>query len=337
MEYESRILEEALEAWTNHTKIQVDHMERFPDTIDAGVDAGIAFNYKDEFHQIYIIIKREFRPHQMQDLKHRRFRGHPIMLVAEVIPKKLREELRNENIPYLETSGNLFYREKGLYFCVDGNKPVKREDEKLGRAFTKTGLRLVYNFLLYPELVSATYRAIADETGVNFGNINFVMTDLKEQGFLVKIDNDKLKLVKRKELLDKWIDAYGQKLKPSLLIGTFRFFNNEDAILWKKIPLRSDKTWWGGEPAGNLFTNHLLPEVFTVYTTEAKNELVKNYRFIPHPGGEIKVYQKFWNRNEVSDNVVQPLLVYIDLILTGDRRCLETAEKIYNEHLQNKF
>lgn len=216
-------------------------------------------------------------------------------------------------------------------------KTAKREDEKLGRAFTKTGLKAVFQFLLRPELVNTTYRNIAEQTDINFGNINFIMTDLKEQGYLLKIDKDNQKLTKKRELLEKWIDAYEHRLKPSLLVGTFEFINEADALNWKQIPLRNGKTWWGGEPGADIITNYLHPEIFTLYTTETKNELLRNYRLRPQPKGNVKVYQQFWKTDETYTATVPPLLIYADLINTGDRRCLQTAEKLYNEQLQDKF
>ena len=52
---------------------------------------------------------------------------------------------------------------------------------------------------------------------------------------------------------------------------------------------------------------------------------------------DVKIFKKFWENEDVNNNVVHPLLAYTDLINKGDRRCTETAQKIYDEYLQNKF
>ena len=36
-------------------------------------------------------------------------------------------------------------------------------------------------------------------------------------------------------------------------------------------------------------------------------------------------------------HVVPPLLLYADLMNTNDRRCIETAQKIYDEFIQNNL
>ncbi|HUN04731.1 MAG TPA: type IV toxin-antitoxin system AbiEi family antitoxin, partial [Niabella sp.] len=75
----------------------------------------------------------------------------------------------------------------------------------------------------------------------------------------------------------------------------------------------------------------------TLYTMEARTELIKNYRLVPDEKGNVKAYKQFWKQDDATTNVVNPLLVYADLIITGDRRCLDTAKKVYDEYLQDKF
>ena len=66
-------------------------------------------------------------------------------------------------------------------------------------------------------------------------------------------------------------------------------------------------------------------------------EVIKNYRVIPDPNGYIRIYQKFWEGNETQNVTAPPLLVYADLINTGDKRNIETAQKIYGQFIQDKF
>ncbi|MBS1908251.1 MAG: hypothetical protein JST03_00090, partial [Bacteroidetes bacterium] len=93
-----------------------------------------------------------------------------------------------------------------------------------------------------------------------------------------------------------------------------------------------------------LLTNYLRPAELTLYSTETRNDLIKNYRLIPDEKGNVKAYEKFWNNGDVNTNantvedvVVPPLLVYADLMNTNDRRCIETAQKIYDGFIQNKL
>ncbi len=282
-------------------------------------------------------IRKELRNHQLNAILNRIQTNRPTIIVANKIFPAIKENLRDFNIAYLEVNGNVYIKHKDILIWIDGNKPLPDTKDKTNRAFTKTGLKIVFNFLLDENLINYPQRQIANITEVGLGNINNVLRGLKELNFLVRINKNKYKLTDKKRLLEKWIEAYQDKLKPNLEIGTFRFMRDIDAANWKKINLRNMKTWWGGEPAGDLLTNHLRPGELTIYTLETRKELIKHYRLIPDNTGNIKVYKKFWNFEEVNDNIVPPLLVYTDLINKNDKRCTETAEIIYNEFIKDNI
>ena len=284
-----------------------------------------------------IEIKQELRQHQLPKIIQQAERYTPLMIVANRIFPKIKEELRKTGIAYLETNGNIWLEQNGILIWMDNQKPLPNIKNKTTRAFTKTGLKVLFHFLLQEHDINLPYREIANITGVGLGNINYVINGLKEMNFLVKLNKDEYKLVNKKELLDKWITTYPEKLKPTLQIGTFRFVKQDDFNDWKNLPIHNGKTYWGGEPAGDLLTNYLRPAELTLYTIETRNELIKNYRMIPDENGNIKVFKKFWHLKNENENTVPPLLVYADLINTNDRRCTATAQKIYNEFLQNKL
>lgn len=331
---EEYLLDKAIEYWELYTSI---HPNIIREPTDIGVDATMSFEHNGKRQLIFIECKRELRNHQLPFIESLAQKHHPLMVIADKIFPSIKDALREIGVSYLESNGNMYYRDKNLLILVEGQKPVKIEQEKNGRAFTRTGLKVVFHFLIEQELVNAPYRLIAERTGVSFGNINFVMSDLKQKGYLIKVNNDQLKLTKKSDLLDKWMDAYENKLKPSLLIGKFKFMNEAAALKWREMQLNQYKSWWGGEPAGAILTNFLQPEIFTIYTVESKGELMKTYRLLPDVNGNINIYKKFWQDVATHNNAVPPLLAYVDLMITGNRRCMETAKKIYDEFLQHKF
>ncbi|MBS1666710.1 MAG: hypothetical protein JST58_04965 [Bacteroidetes bacterium] len=328
------IITTAIENLNKYPGIKAD----WEDMPNKEMDGRIMIEFAGKKTKLNFQVKQELRQHQIDHLAKMALGHRPYMILARYIFPKIKDELRQKNIAYLEANGNMYLQDKGTIIWLEAQKPMQKEREKTGnRAFTKTGLKVVFLFLLNEDFINLPYREIAARAEVGLGNINYVMNGLKEMGFLIKLTKDRYKLNNKKELLDKWIAAYGERLKPALKIGTFRFLKDEDFTNWKKLPLRNSKTYWGGEPAGDLFTDYLRPAELTLYSTETRNDLIKNYRLLPDENGHVKAYQKFWNYDEVNDNVVPPLLVYADLINTNDRRCTETAQKIYDELLQNKL
>lgn len=302
-----------------------------------GPDGQLTLDIVNQQIRFYVVIKNELRNQHLKQIIAFNQDYSPLMVVATRLFPKIKEELRLNSIAYLEANGNIFLKNKETTLWIDTNKPIETEKKTGSRAFTKTGLKVVFQFLIDENWVNRPYRQIAEQTGTGIGNITNIITGLKQDGFLLPISKNEYKLNNKKELLNKWITAYDMRLKPTLKIGTFRFLKEADFNNWKNTPIQNGKTWWGGEPAADLITNFLRPAELTLYTTETRNELIKNYRLIPDEKGNIKIFNKFWQPEEGYDHVTPVLLVYADLINTNDRRCTETAQKIYDEFLQNKL
>ena len=91
---------------------------------------------------------------------------------------------------------------------------------------------------------------------------------------------------------------------------------------WADILLPS-QAWWGGEPAAFLRDGYLRPQKWDVYVEESADCLIATGRMIPDPEGEIYVYRKFWTGEDIPI-----IVVYADLLSTGDDRCTEAAGRI---------
>jgi hypothetical protein len=48
---------------------------------------------------------------------------------------------------------------------------------------------------------------------------------------------------------------------------------------------------------------------------------MKKWRLIPDPAGKVQLHEKFWN-NKTDQKYAPEILVYADLILTNDPRCI---------------
>jgi len=315
-------------------EIEAKWLDNTPDKV---LDGTLALTLGDRTIKLSIEIKKELRNIHLPKLEAFAKEYYPFMIVAQSIFPKIKQELRNRNIAYLEANGNIYLNEKEIFLWLDANEPITIKQKTTNRAFTKTGLKVVYQFLLDDTWANNTYREIAERTDTGIGNITNIFNGLKDEGFLFPLTKDTYIMENKKKLLEKWIIAYEKNLKPNLAIGTYRFVDNDTFFNWKDLKLKQGQTFWGGEPAGDIYTNYLRPEELTLYTTEPRNELMKNYRLIPDEGGNIKIYEKFWKVDIEDTNAVDPLLAYADLMMQGDRRCTETAQKIYNEYLQNKF
>ncbi|MFM7022465.1 MAG: type IV toxin-antitoxin system AbiEi family antitoxin [Flavobacteriales bacterium] len=305
-------------------------------------DDQVVLLYKgDEVYRADRIVQTHFRDEHIAR-NYNQIKNNKTIIIAEYILPKTKTLLRQQEIDYLDINGNCHIKEakkkEKVFFFIEGQKNKEYKKEKYSRPFAKAGLKVIYEFLLDKNFINHTYRDIAGKAGVALGNINHIVNGLLEEGFILRKNKNELTLIKTDELLDKWTAAYGERLKPTLEIGTFRFMNPNDFDHWHTMPFDPEKTCWGGEPAAYFLTKYLNPQVLTMYTTENKVDLIKKYKLVPDPYGNVKIYRKFWGEKEkTKDPVVHPLLVYTDLILTNDERCLETANMIYEKHLKENI
>src|SRR5690606_30962979 len=127
------------------------------------------------------------------------------LLIANRLFPKIKEELREKKIPYLEANGNIFLKKEGLFLFVDTQKPLIIEKTKGNRAFTKTGLKVLFYLLQNKEAIHLPQRELADLTNVALGNIPQVIDGLKETGYLIPLNSKTFVWENRRALLERWI------------------------------------------------------------------------------------------------------------------------------------
>ncbi|MET3115347.1 hypothetical protein AAKU52_003096 [Pedobacter sp. CG_S7] len=297
----------------------------------------IDFKFDKKCTRLVAEYKSEPRLMDLPYLRTRKADTSPLVIVAMHISTSVKEELRREKINYLDAAGNLYLAINSMYIFIDGQKKESMKEEVKNRAFTKTGLKVVFAFLQDPEIINLPYRTISEKIDVSLDTVHNVINGLKDLGYIISIVRKELALINIKQLLLRWIQEYEIKLKPSLFIGSFRFVKNDDIVNWNEIELNVSETQWGGEPAGALITNHLRPAEFTIYTSKKRLEIMKELKLLPDPNGNLKLYKKFWINNEDENAYVPEILAYTDLLNHGDPRNLEIAERIYEQHIQDRF
>ncbi|PKQ45098.1 type IV toxin-antitoxin system AbiEi family antitoxin [Confluentibacter flavum] len=298
---------------------------------DTGIDGELNIVINNQQTVLLVEVKRDVKNHQLFNIINYKNKFNNFLLVAEKLYPKVKKELRENQVNYLEGNGNVYINKDGLFLYIDTNKTDKPQKDKGNRAFTKTGLKVLFQFLLDPQLINQTQRDIAEITNVALGNIPLIINGLLETNLILKLNKNEYVINNYEEFLNKWITEFEQTLKPNIFKQRFRFQNNNQE--WRNIHFNYEKTVWGGEPAGDIITNHLRPEKFTIYTKETNKELMLNYRLLPDNEGDIWVYDMFWTNN-MNTNTAPEQLVYTDLMITNDKRCKETAKLIFNEYIQ---
>lgn len=256
-----------------------------------------------------------------------------IILVTRYITPQLADKLKNMHVKFIDTVGNAYIDYPNMFIFVKGNKAKEGElREKPIRAFQPAGLQFIYALLCNPGLENQPYRIMANAAGIANGAITWAMKDLKKLGYVIDMGKRGRRLVKKNELLQRWIQLYAELLRPKLIIGRYRTDQKE---WWQQEDIANLNAMYGGETAAALTTKYLKPQNHVIYTAENNGKLLYQLRLKTDPKGDIELLKKFWHFNgELNNNrFVNPILIYADLLITGDERNIETANLIYDKEI----
>lgn len=255
------------------------------------------------------------------------------MIITEYVNPLMAERLKKHGIAFLDLAGNAYVNAPPVLIFIKGNKPAEPLPRQTrNRAFQATGLKMLFALINNPELVNAPYREIAKTANVALGTVGWVFTDLKDGGFLVEMGKRGKRLKNKKQLIERWVTAFPEVLKPKVTRG---LYTAKDPYWWKDAQIKDFDAFWGGEVAAARITKYLKPEMITVYICGEPGEFLMKNKLKKDPQGEVELIDAFWATDIIqhAGEMVPPLLIYADLIATGDTRNLETAKLIYEQEI----
>lgn len=330
---EQQILTQALDAFKQATAREVAVLKTEVRLPQGEADAVIRLANGEK---LIVEVKRNITPATLGAAVAQLARfGKPGMLVTGYINQQMAERLKALDVAFLDTAGNAYFNTPKQFVYVTGRKPqAPAQREKRVRALRTTGLKVIFALLCRPDLVNAPYRDIAAAAGVALGTVGWVFYDLRRLGYITETKANGRVYADRGGLIDKWVEAYAHQLRPAIKPQRYRI---ADADWWKKEDLAKFDMWLGGEPAAAVLTKYLRPEVVTVYGDTQFAALARKVKAVKDEYGNLEVLQKFWDfelpQADKQYPLVPPLLVYADLVATGDARNIETAQLIREQFL----
>lgn len=330
---EQTILDQAVTAVqrTAGLALRIVHGEALPLAADAFVEADtpegtfrLGAEIKTVRHFATIAMVRE-------KLKALKPEIYPL-LVAPYITRALAEHCRALQLPFIDGAGNAFIKIPGLTIFVTGEpRPEALPEQPYHRIYTTVGLKVIFALLCQPDLADETYRQIKQAAQVGLGPLGPVLKDLENRGYLVEREKKKV-LVHTRDLMEKWVTRYPETLRPKLLRNRYQ----ADTARLFDLNLPAHKALWGAEVAAQRLTGYLQPEHFTLYVRGDNKLLLTAARMRLDLNGNTELLQTFWDfpAEPTHPDLVPPLLIYADLMATGDGRKLETARLVYEQFLE---
>jgi len=329
---EKNVIEKALDAFRKTTRMDAVFLY---EKTEAGLygDGVVRLAHENKEWEFRAEVKLRVNRATIALMKHQMNFAGDGLLVTDYVNPELAEILRNQGIPFIDGAGNAFITATPLYIFIKGEKPDKAEKaEPVKRLFKPGGLKLIFALLNNPGMEKATYRDMAKAAKVALGTVDIGISELKELGFLIDMGKKGRQLLNTERLLRRWVEAYPENLKPKLVKEKFR---TDTRNWWKDIEPANFGVLWGGEIAAAELTGYLKPEKYTIYTDQLIGKLIYRFKFQKDPNGNVEILMPFWDfKWELAENgFVPPLLIYADLVVTGDVRATEAAEIIYDKYI----
>lgn len=288
----------------------------------------------------YCIVKKNARNSnlgiviaQINDFKKTLNQNKNILFVGEYIAKDVADSLVQSEINYLDVAGNCYIKTKNLTVIIEGRKQPKNRNINQARVFQEAGLKLLLLLLQEKEAMQYSYRVLAEKSNIALGSVSQIMKELEESNFILKTNNTRI-LKNRAELIERWVVAYNEILKPRLFRKKYKAINL-DYLRGTVNETKYKSVVFGGEPAAEKMTNYLKPLDYIIYTNVDLNVVGKDLRLVPDNMGNVAIYNTCWNENlnNKNQNIAPALVVYADLMGTNNSRNIEAAKMILENEL----
>jgi hypothetical protein len=263
----------------------------------------------------------------------------PLMLVAVHVAPELAGQLIEQNVPFLDAAGNAFLSEpEGMVMISGRPKPQHVQKPQTGRSTTRKGLQVMFAIATQPGLVSQPYRTIAEASGVALSTVNQVIDDLQLRGLVALKSSGERIFPDWQKLVFEWASLFQTRLRFKL--GARRYASAKPDW-WREFDFASFDARLGGEAAADILTHELKAANVTLYSrAPLSNQFMLSARLRPDSRGDVEILESFWPQSlELAwfesgrQPLVHPLLIYADLVASGDSRNLSAATQIYEQYI----
>jgi hypothetical protein len=277
--------------------------------------------------EVPFVVKRQLATEQVNWLKSL---NRKALVVFEKGSDAVKEQLRKNDLSYLETSGNAFLSLDDFFLFINTLKGTVHSTGKGSKAFTKAGLKIIYSLLSNSYAAEMNYRSLAELSGTSIDSVGRVLNELLADKYLVKTGLRGFKILDQPRLLKDWAPLFNKTLRPKLKARVFDFQDSEVEL--QSLLHQDTGGFIGGELAAESMGNQLISRKANVYVEGSFVDFALKNKLKPAKNGRITLVEKFWNKSdnyfEVSERLVSPVLVYADLLNDPSPRNLEAADHI---------
>lgn len=165
--------------------------------------------------------------------------SYPIF-VSDFISKKGASICKENNIGYIDLTGNCYVGLGEVYIEKVGEEQIKRSRSILKRLFSPKATRIIRALLEEPERLWGISE-LSQTLEVALGYTHEIIAKLLKQGYIIRDEKKRIHLSRATELLDDWVRQY--KILPESIHSYYSSIKNPQGLM-KKIAntLKRNKT-----------------------------------------------------------------------------------------------
>lgn len=268
-----------------------------------------------------------------------------MIVFSEFVNSSIGHDLRRSGINYVDMQGNAYVHIPGSILIDVQGKPRKRTIEMRQTAlFQPKGMQLIFVLLKNAESVNYTIRKLQKLAGISYERTATAIQELKSKGYLQPSGKKTFRLIRKRELFEKWIANYGDRLRPNIFMGGYKAspdgLHQLSGLL--RTYLQSERYYAiGGPSATELLTNYNRAVVKDLYIDPGEfYKISQKIGIVPARDANIHVFSLF-SSEVISEiiiegfRIVHPLLTYAETLYnTGDRE-REAAQIVYDQYLRD--
>ena len=307
----------------------------------------IALKTKDGEKQLRFEIRGELkRPLPALLGMRKKDRAEPSIVFSRYVNPSIAEDLRKHDICFIDTVGNAYiHLDDFLFIDRQGRKPVVPDELKKSSVFHPKGMQLLFILLTRDNSLNETVRVLAQAAGVSKDRVSTGLRSLQQTGIVYRTGKGSWQFSDMRSLLEQWLAGYHMRFRSSLILGAYKIAPSCEANFPERLSelLPANRYAAGGALGADLLTHYYRGMTTEVYIHPEDLVNVKStFKLIPARETNITLFRLFSPDVVFQDagtavSIAHPLLVYAELLHTGDDRAAETAQMIYNRYLKEQF
>lgn len=265
--------------------------------------------------------------------------GTPLLVLGAKVTPRNADKLRQMGVNYLDANGNAYFKFGDVLVDVRGRTgdPIAnfhQDKPATSNLFSPKRAQVIFALISWPDLINAKLSDLARSADVSVGFAQKTLTDLEAANYIQTVGSGRQgrRLNNIDALIDGWVAAFPGGLGSPENTRAFRG-DFDLSYLSEDGP----EVYVSGEAVAGWIQRHAT---WTLYSDTIPREAASAGRWTARSSDpNIFVRPRFWN--EPADHPglfsgqirnAPPLLVYADLMASGESRQREAAQHYRSEN-----